>query len=198
MPEATVTLSGRVSGLGLDPTDPASGSFVNNLPLRGASLVVHACDPSTGLRRGGALAQQQVGADGQWGPVTVPAGAPLEFEIRAPGYAVTHVYRGPFPRSSRVVHLRPERLSANEAGARALVVFTRPRGYFDARRDRLRLDGSERLPGLPPAGAGVSSIRLMLPSDEGRSIAGQCNAETVVGHVWPASQGDVTVLELSY
>jgi pimeloyl-ACP methyl ester carboxylesterase len=35
--EPTVTLSGRVTGLGLDPLDPASGAFVNNLPLAGGS-----------------------------------------------------------------------------------------------------------------------------------------------------------------
>ena len=42
--ESTVTLSGRVTGLGLDPLNPASGAFVNNLPLAGARLAIYAVD----------------------------------------------------------------------------------------------------------------------------------------------------------
>ena len=206
LPEGRVVLSGRVSGLGLDPTDPGSGSFVNNLPLRGATLTLHACEPATGLRQGAALASQVIGPDGQWGPVAVPSGASLEFEIRAPGYAVTHVYRSAFARSSSVVQLRPERLGASELGDQTVVVFTRPRGYFDAQRDHLLLDGSDKLPGLPATGAGVSSVRLKLAPASGRAVVGQFNHETVVGRTWPAAgteggQGggqEVTVLELTY
>ena len=51
-----------------------------------------------------------VGVDGRWGPLTVDPGSPLEFVVTAAGYAVHHVYRSPFARSSSIVHLRPEKL----------------------------------------------------------------------------------------
>ena len=56
-----VVLGGKVSGLGLSSTDPASGNFANNLPLPGARLEVFAIDPATGERRGGAGVQQDGG-----------------------------------------------------------------------------------------------------------------------------------------
>src|SRR5258708_25717380 len=34
-----------------------------------------------------------------------------EFVISAEGFATTHIYRSPFPRSSEIVHLRPARIA---------------------------------------------------------------------------------------
>ena len=196
--ESTVVLGGRVTGFGLSSTDPASGQFTNNLPLVGAQLAVFETDPTTGVRKGDASHRQAIGADGRWGPFTAKAGAAYEFEIAAPGYATTHIYRSPFPRSSSIVHLRPDRILPADREARAIVILTRPRGYFDAQRDTMRFDGQAVLPGVPPKGAGVSTSKIKLDSDGQRAITGEFNGERVTGLTWPAAQGHMTLLELTY
>ncbi|OUL98654.1 alpha/beta fold hydrolase [Variovorax sp. JS1663] len=198
VPENQVVLSGRVTGLGLDPLNPSSGAFVNNLPLVGARLAIFAVDASTGVRRGQAAWEQTIGQDGRWGPLQAQPATAYEFVLSAPGYATTHIYRSPFPRSSAVVQLRPERMAEADRDAKALVIFTRPRGYFDAERDTMRFDGQTTLPGVPPTGAGVSSTKVRLADDTPRSIAGEFNGERVVGRTWPAGGGALSVLELSY
>jgi pimeloyl-ACP methyl ester carboxylesterase len=197
VPEAAVALSGNITGLGLDSMSAASGAFVNNKPIVGARLAIHAVDPATGARRG-AEWTQTVGADGRWGPFAAQPGTHYEFVVTAPGYATTHIYRSPFPRSSAVVQLRAERLLEADRDAKALVVFTRPRGYFDARRDTMRFDGLVALPGVPPEGAGISSSRLKLASDVQRPVVAEFNGERIVGRSWPAAQGEISLLELTY
>lgn len=196
--ETPIVLDGRLTGLGLVSTDPASGDFANNLPLVNAQLAVYAVDPATGARHGDAQWRKVIGPDGHWGPFTAQPRTAYEFEITAPGYATTHVYRSPFPRSSRFVHLRPERIARTDRDAQALVIFTRPRGYFDAQRDQMSLDGKTQLPGVPPRGAGVASAKLKLDTATPRSVVGEFNGERVVGQSWPAAAGHVTVLELTY
>ncbi len=193
--ETQVVLNGKVTGLGVDPAVPQTGNFSNNLPLRGAQLEVFATDPATGARTGGALLRKTVGADGQWGPLTVPAGSPVEFVITAPGYATTHIYRSGFPRSSNIVHLRAERMADADKGAESVVTLTRPRGYLDPARDQMLLDGAAPA-GVPP-GAGVASAKVK-PSGGVRSIAGEFNGERVVGQTWPAASGHLVFLELTY
>jgi pimeloyl-ACP methyl ester carboxylesterase len=195
--EARVRLSGRVTGLGLDPHDPASGDFANNLPLGGARLDVFALDAATGARRGLAAWTQTIEDDGRWGPFDAQPDTACEFMLSAPGYTTTHIYRSPFPRSSSVLHLRPERIAAADRDAGALVILTRPRGYFDAQRDTLRFDGQSTLPGVPPQGAGISSAKLKLASAEARAVPGEFNGERIVGRTWPAAAGALSVLELS-
>lgn len=197
-PESVIALSGRVTGMGLDPLRPASGNFVNNLPIAGARVSVFAVERDTGVRRGAAVWDRAVGSDGRWGPVVAEAGTGYEFVVSAPGYTTTHIYRSPFPRSSSVVHLRPERVAAADQDAKALVIFTRPRGYFDAQRDTMRVDGQSTLPGVPPRGAGVSSSKLKMSADTQRSVTAEFNGERVAGLSWPLAQGHVSVLELTY
>ena len=194
-PEPRVLLSGKVSGLGLSSTDPASGSFANNLPLAGARVEVHAIDEASGERRGPPLHSQTVGPDGAWGPVATGPDVRLEFVVSAPGYATTHVYRSPFPRSSSLVNLRPERVPEAERSAPAMVIMNRPRGYFDPGRDRMSFDG-QTPPGAVP-GAGVSSTRLR-PAGAPRAIVAEFNGERVVGRTWPLAENRVSVLELTY
>ncbi|MFO6420261.1 twin-arginine translocation pathway signal [Hylemonella sp. W303a] len=199
VPEARVVLGGTVSGLGLNPNDPASGDFVNNLPLAGAELTIYETDATTGHRLGAPVYSRKTGVDGRWGPFSPRAGVAHEFELKATGYATTHFYRSPFPRSSGIVNLRPERVTAAaDKEAQALVIFTRPRGYFDAKRDSVRFDGRTPPPGVPPAGAGVSSSRLRLDSAADRAITAEFNGERLAGRVWPAAAGHVSVLELTY
>ena len=196
-PQDAVVLNGKVTGLGLSSTDPASGNYSNNLPLPGAQLTVYAIDPATGERRGAAVHSKTVGADGLWGPFPARVGQPYEFVISAPGYATTHIYRSAFPRGSDLVHLRAERLAAADRAAASSVTFTRPRGYFDAARDTMSFDG-KALPGVPPMGAGVSSSKILVADSGVRTIAAEFNGEKLAGRTWPASDNHVVVLELTY
>ena len=195
--QAPVVLNGKITGLGLVPTDPASGNYANNLPLPGAQLVVYATDPASGERKGRAAHSKTVGADGQWGPFTAQAGVPYEFVISAPGYATTHIYRSPFARSSELIHLRAERAAPADKDAKSTVTLTRPRGYFDARRDTMVFDG-KALPGVPPTGAGVSSSKLKLMETGVRAVSAEFNGEKITGRTWPTADNQVVVLELTY
>lgn len=193
-----ISLDGRLFGLGLQPEVPASGNYVNNLPLPGAQLAIYAVDASTGARLGPALHERTVGADGRWGPFLAQPDARYEFVIRAPGYATTHIYRSPFPRGSRVVQLRAERIAEADRDAKALITFTRPRGYFDAQRDTMRLDGQSPPPGIPPSGsAGLASSKLKLADLPDQPIRAEFNGETVVGRPWPVAEGHAVWLELT-
>jgi triacylglycerol lipase len=195
VPEATIVLDGQVSGLGLG-NDPTQGRFVTNLPLAGATVNVYATDAATGERLGAAKHRRTVGADGRWGPFTAAAGVPYEFEITAPGYATTHVYRAPFPRSSALIHLRAELLADADRDAGSVVTFTRPRGYFGLPRDRIVLDGKDPAPGIPPGVAGVAVSKLKLPAGPQRPVAAEFNGERIVGRNWPAGENRVVFLEL--
>ena len=196
-PEANVSLSGKVSGLGVSSTDPASGNFTNNLPLPGARLQIFAIEPATGERRGAAAYDKVVGADGLWGPFHAQPNSPYEFVISAPGYATTHLYRSPFPRSSSVINLRPERIADADKTAPAIVSMTRPRGYFDPARDKMSFDGQSPPPGALP-GAGVATSKIKPASAAPRSVVAEFNGERIVGRVWPAADNQVSVLELTY
>lgn len=193
--ETQVVLNGKVTGLGVDPADPKTGNFSNNLPLAGAQLEVYATNPATGARTGSALLRKTVGADGVWGPLAVRAGAPVEFVVSAPGYATTHIYRSGFPRGSDLVHLRAERMADADKGAESIVTLVRPRGYLDPARDKMLLDGAQP-PGVPP-GAGVASAKVK-PAGGVRAIAAEFNGERVVGQTWPAASGRLVFLELNY
>jgi pimeloyl-ACP methyl ester carboxylesterase len=192
-----VVLHGKITGLGLVPTDPATGNYANNLPLAGAQLAVYATDPATGERQGAAAHSKTVGTDGLWGPFTARAGVPYEFVISAPGYATTHIYRSPFARSSELIHLRAERAAAADKDARSTVTLTRPRGYFDAERDTMAFDG-KALPGVPPTGAGISSAKIRLMENGVRAISAAFNGEKITGRTWPAADNHLVVLELTY
>jgi triacylglycerol lipase len=184
--ETNVVLNGRAIG-------------AENLSLNGGQLRIYAVDPATGVRQGDALHSKNIGADGRWGPFSARGGTAYEFVLSAAGYGTTHIYRSPFPRSSGVVHLRPERITPADGSANVVVVFTRPRGYFDAERDTMRFDGQSLPAGVPPKGSGVSSSRLRIAaSEQQRAVTGEFNGERITGLTWPAVKEHVTVLELTY
>jgi triacylglycerol lipase len=190
-PEPRVVLDGMVD---------AGPTGVTNLGTPGATVEVHAVDPATGARIGTPLHRQVTGADGRWGPMeTVPTQA-LEFVVSAPGHPTVHVYRSAFPRSSSVVHFRPERVTDADKAAQALVVFTRPRGYFGLPRDRIELDGTQPAPGIPAGVPGLAASRLRLDAATSRPVVGSFESgpirERVVGRTWPLQDRHVTVLEL--
>jgi len=197
--EARVTLDGKLTGMGLG-NDPAKGGFSTNLPLVGATLEIYATNAATGDRVGAARWRKTVGADGRWGPFAADGRTAYEFVISSPGYATTHIYRSAFPRSSNLVHLRAERLNDADraAGAAAVVVFSRPRGYFGVPRDRVVLDGLDPAPGVPRGVAGVSTSRLRLPDATPRAVPAQFNEERLVGRTWPTADNHIVMLELQY
>ena len=196
-PEQNILLSGKVSGLGVSSTDPASGNFANNLPLPGARLQIFATDAATGERRGAAAYDKVVGADGAWGPFGAQPQTAYEFVVSAPGYATTHIYRSPFPRSSTIINLRPDRIAGADKSAAAIVTMTRPRGYFDPARDKMSLDGQTPPPGALP-GAGVATSKIKPPGAAPRSVVAEFNGERIVGRTWPAADNQISVLELTY
>ncbi len=191
-PEAQVTLAGKVTGY--------TGSSPSNLPLVGAKLTVYAVDAGTGARRGAPLVAQTISADGRWGPLATDSATPLEFMLEAPGFATAHTYRAPFARSADTVNLRPERAIADaDKDAAALVTFSRPRAYFGLPRDTVLLDGQPAA-GIPPGVAGVAVSKLKLKDAAARPVVAEFRSgvlsERIVGQVWPAKDGHVTVLEL--
>ncbi|MBS0446089.1 MAG: twin-arginine translocation pathway signal [Proteobacteria bacterium] len=193
-PEAHVVLNGKVSGYGVDNRDGAAPS---NLPLQGAHFALYAVDPASGARRGPALLDKTIGADGLWGPFDADPNATYEFVIAAPGYATTHFYRSAFPRSSNVVHLRAERFATTDREPQAVVVLSRPRGYFGVPRDRIKLADQSPPPGIPTGVPGVSTAKLRLDAVD-RPVVAEFNGERIVARTWPAAHDELTLIELTY
>ncbi len=196
--ESVIVLSGNITGMGVDSLDPKSGNFANNLPLRGAALTIFETDAESGARVGGPTYRKVIGADGRWGPFTAKADAAYEFEITAPSYAITHIYRSAFPRSSSVVNLRAERIAETDRQTDAILTFSRPRGYFDAQRDTMNFDGQTPPPGVPPMGAGVSTSTIKLPQATDRTVKAEFNGERLTGRTWRVADNHLVVLELTY
>ena len=196
-PEEKVVLGGRVTGLGVSSTDPASGNGANNLPVPGARVEIYAVDSNTGERLGAPAYAATVGVDGVWGPINASPTARYEFVLSAPSYATLHTYRSPFPRSSSIVHLRAERIADADKNAPAIVRMYRPRGYLDPGRDKMVFDGQSPPPGAV-LGAGIATSTIKPAFDAPRAITAEFNGERVIGRTWPAKDGHVTTLELTY
>jgi pimeloyl-ACP methyl ester carboxylesterase len=191
VPEAQVKLSGLVTG--------TPGGVVTNRPVSGASVDVYRVSAETGERSGGPIHSSQTGADGRWGPAKVDPTWYLEIVLTSPGSTTTHFYRSPFPRSSDIVHLRAVRsLGPADAGAGAVILMSRPRGYFGLPRDVVLLDGKEPTdvkPGVPTDAV----TTLQLPAAEaGRLVVALFNEERIVARAWPASENRIAVAELTY
>src|SRR6266404_2335678 len=190
-PEAEVKLSGLVTG--------TPGGVQTNRPVAGAAVEIYHVSPDTGERIGGAIHASQSAEDGRWGPAQVDPSWHLEIVLTAAGSTTTHFYRSPFPRSSDIVHLRAARpLGPADAGAGAVVLMSRPRGYFGLPRDVVLLDGKEPAdvkPGVPTDS--VSTLRLPA-ADIGRPVVALFNAERIVVRARPASENRITVAELTY
>ncbi|SDO24904.1 hydrolase [Afipia sp. GAS231] len=191
VPEAAVTLSGLVTG--------TPGGIQTNRPVSGASVEVYRVSADTGERIGGPVHSSQTGADGRWGPAKVEPSWYLEIVLTSAGSTTTHFYRSPFPRSSDIVHLRAARpLGAADAGAGAVVLMSRPRGYFGLPRDIVLIDGKEPTDVKPDVPTD-SVTTLRLPAAEaGRPVVAVFNQERIVARAWPASENRITVAELTY
>jgi pimeloyl-ACP methyl ester carboxylesterase len=188
-PEVRPVLNGKVTGW--------AGGVPTNIPVAGARVRVFTVDPATGMRTAAEVHARMTGADGAWGPLEVSGDAFLEFEISVRGHPVTHIYRSPFPRSSDVVHLRPHLPGRKDTAAAggALVVLSRPRGFFDHAGDAIMLDG-RRIDGNPDV-PHESTLRLELPLGPQRSIVAQYNGERIAAATWPLAERRVTVIEMT-
>jgi pimeloyl-ACP methyl ester carboxylesterase len=191
VPAGAPVLEGRITGF--------QGNNPTNLPLAGASVAVYEVSPQTGERLGAAVHEKTVAADGQWGPFRARPDAYYEFVIRAEGFATTHIYRSPFPRSSTLVHMRPARVSdADRAAGGSFVAMSRPRGYFGVGRDRMSLDGMSPPPGLAPGVPGVSLSRTRIADAKPRAVVCELNGERIVARSWPAAEGHAVIAEFHY
>jgi pimeloyl-ACP methyl ester carboxylesterase len=191
VPETEVKLSGLVTG--------TPGGVVTNRPVSGATVEIYRVTPETGERIGGPVHSSQTGADGRWGPAQVEPSWYLEIVLTSAGSPTTHVYRSPLPRSSEIVHLRAARpLGPADAGAGAVVLMARPRGYFGLPRDVVLIDGKE--PKDVKSGVPTDSVTtLRLPAEEiGRAVVAMFNTERIVVRAWPASENRIAVAELTY
>src|SRR6478672_10213165 len=191
VPEAQVRLSGLVTG--------TPGGVVTNRPVSGATVEIYRVSADTGERTVGPIHSSQTGADGRWGPAQVEPSWYLEIVLTSAGAPTTHIYRSPFPRSSDVVHLRAARpLGPADAGAGAVVLMSRPRGYFGLPRDVVLIDGKE--PKDVKSGVPTDSVTtLRLPAEEaGRAVVAMFNTERIVARAWPASENRIAVAELTY
>jgi pimeloyl-ACP methyl ester carboxylesterase len=184
--EPLPTLNGRVTGV-------AEGLYTN-LPVAGAEVEVWDVDPRSGERNSPQPAHRKTtGADGKWGPFIARSDSAYEFVLRMEGQATTHTYRSPFLRSSDLVHLRPELFAPGDDKAGAVVIMSRPRGYFGVGRDKFSLDGkvpAEIKDGVPS----VSTGRLALDAQP-RTVLAVFNNETIAVRTWPVKANRITVAE---
>ncbi|HMM92094.1 hydrolase [Bradyrhizobium sp.] len=191
VPETEVRLSGLVTG--------TPGGVVTNRPVSGAAVEIYRVSADSGERSGGPIHSSQTGADGRWGPALVEPTWHLEIVLTSAGSSTTHIYRSPFPRSSDIVHLRAARpLGQADAGAGAVVLMSRPRGYFGLPRDVVLIDGKEPKdvkPGVPTDS--VATVRLAA-EEVGRPVITIFNTERIVARAWPASENRIAVAELTY
>jgi triacylglycerol lipase len=194
--EPSIVLNGKVTGLGIDSNNSATGGFVNNLPVNAATVEIFETT-ATGERAAAAVHRKTTTADGQWGPFTAKPGASYEFVISGPGYATLHMYRSAFPRSTSILHLRAERIAPADQDAGSIAHFTRPRGYFDADRDTLNFDGITPPPGISKGtGAGSAASKIKAAAFQARSISAEFNGQKITGRTWAAAQGHLSFLEL--
>jgi pimeloyl-ACP methyl ester carboxylesterase len=185
-PEPRPVLTGTVSGW----ADRAP----TNLPLTGATVEIFQVDPASGRRLGEPVHRQTTGTDGVWGPFGAADEAYYELVIVAAGYPTTHVYRTPFPRSSRHVHLRLRPLEESERGAGSVVTLTRPRGYLGHGRDTFTIDG--KVPGGVPAGVPTASeAKARFPEGPPRSVRVVLNGEALGVLTYPLDGGHVVIAE---
>lgn len=187
--EANVLLDGKVTGY--------QDGAPTNIGVANAVVEVYKVSPETGERMGNAVLRKVTGADGEWGPLKAERKAHYEFILAVPGFPVTHIYRSPFPRSSRVVDLRPQLLAADDRKAGAVVYMSRPRGYFDLDRDRTLLDGKPP-PGVAPGVPSVALAKLAFPAEPQREVEAVLNREHIVARTWPIKEDEVSVAEFTW
>ena len=173
-PETRVKLSGLVTG--------TPGGVQTNRPVAGASVEIYRVLPDTGERIGARDPYfANPGADGRWGPAQVDPSWYLEMVLTAAG-STDHAFLS-LAVSALVRCRAPSRRARSGpagAGAGAVVILSRPRGYFGLPRDVVLLDGKE--PTDVKSGVPTDSITTArLPAAEiGRPVVAMFNQERIV------------------
>jgi triacylglycerol lipase len=186
--EAAPVLDGLVAGY-------ANGA-PTNLPVIGATVEIFEIDPKTGERQGDPVHRATTRFDGRWGPFTAKPDAAYEFVVAAAGYPAHHVYRTPFPRSSRYVHLHLRPADAKLKDAAAAVAMTRPRGYLGHGRDTFTING--KVPdGVNEGVPGTSAATMALP-EAGMAVAVVLNEERLMVRAEAPSSGRVAIAEFHH
>ena len=189
--ETQVSLSGLVTG--------TPGGVQTNRPVTDATVEIYRVSPDSGERIGAALHVSHTKADGRWGPALVDPAWCLEMVLASPGEPITHTYRSPFPRSSDILHLRAAKpLGSADAGAGAVVIMARPRGYFGLPRDVVLFDGREPADVKSGVPTDWSATLRLSAAEVGRPVAGLFNEERIVARAWPAAENRIAVAELTY
>ena len=184
--EPLPVLNGKVTGI-------AEGVYTN-LAVAGAEVEIFEVDARTGNRRSSVAVHRKItGEDGMWGPYIGRSDMNYEFVLRMPGQPVTHTYRSPFLRTSDVVHLRPAQFAKSDEGAGAIVVMSRPRGYFGIGRDKFSLDGKVP-PGINDGVPGASTGKLAFDAQP-RTVMAVFNNETIATRTWPAKDNHLVIAE---
>ena len=197
-----VSLSGIVTGRGVNPSENHGDRLTDNLPLPGAIVEIFGVQSESGLR--GSVAPQYrkvVGSDGRWGPFHGVGGAHYEFVVRAHGYAITHIYRSGFARDTALIDLQADRFRNQEIPAYSVIELVRPRGYLYPTEHHISFDGLFPPPGVPVQDvAGVSRSKIKLYRDDFRAISAEFHTdqvERVVGRTWSAKGNNIVRLEIT-
>ena len=111
----------------------------------------------------------------------------------ARGYPITQIYRAGFWRDSDQVELRPCLPDAADPKAGALVLVTRPRGFFDFGRDHIEIGG--RKAGGAMDIASENTLCAHAPGPPGQMQV-HYNGERATGQTWPLADRHMTVIEL--
>ncbi len=186
--ETSPILDGLVAGY-------ANGAPTNQ-PVAGAIIEVYEIDPATGARRGEAAHKATTRSDGRWGPFRSKPDAAYEFMVSAPGYPVHHVYRTPFPRSSRYVHLHLRPGDPKLKDMAAAVAMTRPRGYLGHGRDTFTIDG--KVPEGVNDGVPGASAAAMAVAEPGKPVVVVLNEERLTVRSEAPASGHVALAEFHH
>ena len=96
-----------------------------------------------------------------------------------------------------MIHLRFAQLGKDEDKAGAVVLMTRPRGYFGHGRDTFTLDG--KVPeGVNQGVPGASTGKLVLQAYVPRTVVAVFNGETIAVQTWPMASKHYTIAEFHY
>lgn len=182
-PETAPKLSGLVTGY--------ESAVATNKGVAGVNFAIYELDPTTGNRQGAAVYQTTSTADGSWGSFTAKPTAYYEIVVQTANQPTRHFFRSPFPRSTPYLHIRlyPDAAVAGKA----VIYYTRPRGYVSNSRDKHSLDGKP-VPGVRDGVPTDSSFRVEYEGVE-RSVPAMLNGEKIVGRAIP---GDVVYIEFTY
>lgn len=177
--DTVVVLEGMISGnVNASPT---------NLPLSNATITIHIVDAATGQRTGAPSYRAVTSHTGRWGPFRASPTAHYEFEVVSPDSSVMlHVFRTPFPRSSRVVNFRLPAPPVARADSTS-VLITRPRGYLGFGRDTVEFDGT-RATGIPPGVPTVDRAIRWFGTRAPMSVRARVNGETIVVRTQPGDK----------